>query len=236
MKNALLASVALAAAPLALVAATAPASAQSKLGVAVVNVDAAVGNSAAARTASQQMQVTYKGALDSINARTTALQTELKQKNDALEAAVKAAGANPTPAQRTALQTQYEALQKRGQEAQAEIQTLEQPIALARAYVVEQISAKLEDALKAVMTKSKVDLLLKEDSAMAYQPGVDVTQALITELNALVPTVGIVPPQGWRPGQQQQAPAAAAPAAGAPAAAAPAAPATTPARPQPSGR
>ncbi len=175
-----------------------------------------------------------KAAIDSLNARTTALQTELKQKQDALQAALKAAGAKPTPAQQQTLQTQYEAYQKRGQEAQAELQQLEQPIALARSYVIEQISAKLEDGLKAVMTKNKVDLLLRDESALAYQPGVDLTNALITELNTLVPTVGIVPPQGWRPGQQQQAPAAAAPA---PAAGAPAAmpPATTPARPQPTG-
>ncbi len=238
MRNALLASVALAMAPLFVVAAAAPAAAQSKLGIGVVNIDAAVGNSAAAQTASQQMQVTYKAAIDSLNARTTALQTELKQKQDALQAAVRAAGAKPTPAQQQALQTQYEALQKRGQEAQAELQTLEQPIALARSYVIEQISAKLEDALKSTMTKSKVDLLLKEDSTLAYQPGVDLTNAVITELNTLVPTVGIVPPQGWRPGQQQQAPAAAAapaPAAGAPAAGA-TPPAAQPARPQPTGR
>jgi Skp family chaperone for outer membrane proteins len=221
-------------APLFVVAAAAPASAQSKLGIGVVNIDAAIGNSAAAQTASQQMQVTYKAAIDSLNTRTTALQTELKQKQDALQAAVRAAGAKPTPAQQQALQTQYEALQKRGQEAQAELQQLEQPIALARSYVIEQISLKLEDALKSTMTKSKVDLLLKDESALAYQPSVDLTKELITELNTLVPTVGIVPPQGWRPGQQQ-APAAAAPA---PAAGAPAAtpPATTPARPQPTGR
>jgi Skp family chaperone for outer membrane proteins len=234
MKKTLLASVALATAPLFIAGAAAPAAAQSKAGIGVVNVDAAIANSAAAQTASQQMQVTYKAAIDSVNARQAALQTELKQKQDALEAAAKAAGAKPTPAQQTALQTQYTALQQRAQEAQAELQTLQQPIALARSYVVEQISAKLEDGLKNVMTKNKVDLLLKDEAAMAYQPSVDLTAALVTELNALVPTVGIVPPQGWRPGQQQQAPAAAAPAAAAPAATTP--PATQPARPQPTGR
>lgn len=240
MRKTLLASVALVAAPLALAVTAAPASAQSKLGIAIVNVDAAIGNSAAAKTASQQMQVTYKSALDTLSTRQTALQTELKQKQDALEAAVKAAGAKPTPAQQQALQTQYDALQKRAQEAQNELQTLNQPVQLAKQYVVEQIGAKLDDALKNVMTKNKVDVLLKDEAAVAYQPTVDLTNSLITELNALVPTVGIVPPAGWRPGQQQ-APAAAAPApaAGTPAPAA-TAPATKapaqPARPQPTGR
>jgi len=232
MKNMLLASVALASAPLALAVAATPASAQSKLGIAVVNVDAAINGSAAAQTATQQMAVTYKGAIDSLNTRRTALQAEIKSKEDALQAAAKAAGPKPTPVQTQALQTQYDALQKRGQEAQAELQQLNQPIQLAKQYVLEQIGAKLDDALKAVLTKNKVDLLIKDDSTLAFQPNVDLTASLITELNALVPTVGIVPPQGWQPGQQQQAPAAAAPAATPPAAPA----AGTPARPQPTGR
>ena len=233
MKKILLASVALATAPLLLAVSATPAAAQSKSGIAVVNVDAAIGQSAAAQTATQQMQVTYKGAIDSVNARQTALQTELKQKQDALQAAVTAAGAKPTPAQQTKLQGDYDALQRRAQEAQAELEQLQQPLQLARSYVVQQIGAKLEDALKSVMTKNKVDLLLKEGAAEAFQPSVDLTASLVTELNTLVPTVGIVPPQGWRPGAQQPtagAPAAAAPAVGTPA------PAATPARPATSGR
>jgi Skp family chaperone for outer membrane proteins len=225
MKNMLLATAALVAAPLMLTSMAAPAAAQSRLGVAVVNVDTAIGQSAAAQTASQQMQTTYKATIDDITARQTALQTEIKQKDDAFKAAVTAAGEKPTAAQTTSLQTQYDALRRRAQEAENELQQLQVPLQRARAYVVEQIAAKLEDALKNVMTKNKVDLLLKEAAVEAYQPAVNLTSALVTELNTLVPTVGIVPPQNWQPGGQQQA---AAPAAGAPAAAAPA-PAATPA-------
>lgn len=233
MKNALLVSVALATAPLALAGMAAPAAAQSKLGIAVVNVDAAIGQSAAAQTATQQMQTTYKTNVDNFNSRQAALQAELKQKQDALEAAAKAAGEKPTAQQQQQLQTQYEELQRRAQEAQAELQQIQQPLQLARAYVIEQIAAKLEDALKNVMTKNNVDLLLKEGAAEAYQPSVNLTNALVTELNTLVPTVGIVPPQGWRPGGQQGAQAPIAGAAPAPAAPAPATPA--PAN-RPSGR
>lgn len=238
MKNTLLASVALAAAPLALAVSATPAVAQSKLGIAVVNVDAAIGQSAAAQTATQQMQVTYKANIDDINNRQTALQTELKQKQDAFEAAARAAGAKPTPAQTTALQTQYDALRRRAQEAENELQQLQVPIQRARAYVIEQIAAKLEDGFKNVMTKNKVDLLLKEGAVEAYQPSVDLTAALVTELNTLVPTVGIVPPQNWQPGGQQQAaaPAAAAPAAGTPAPAAATPAPAQPARPATTGR
>jgi Skp family chaperone for outer membrane proteins len=218
-------AVALATASLAVSAIVAPAAqAQSKLGIAVVNLDQAVAQSTAFRTAMTQMQTTYKPNIDQFNARQTALQTELKQKQDALQAAVNAAGQNPTPAQRTALQTQYAALEQRGQQAQAELQNIGQPIELARQYVIEQISDKVPEALRGAMTDSKVDLVLKGGAAEAYQPGVDITAAVVAKLNTLVPSVGIVPPTGWRPGQQQQGAAPAAPAA------------ATPPAPKPQGR
>jgi Skp family chaperone for outer membrane proteins len=228
MRISTLSAVALATVSVAALGVSAPATAQVKQAIAVVNVQQAIGQSAAAQTAGQQMQVTYKASIDSFNARQTALQTELKQKQDALQAAVTAAGQTPPPAKQTELQTQYAALQRRAQEAQAELQQLEQPIALARSYVIEQIGAKLSDAMTAFMTKNKIDLLLKDEATEAYAPAADVTNLLITEINALVPSVGIVPPQGWRPGGQGQA----APAAAAPAAPAATAPATPPRRPE----
>jgi Skp family chaperone for outer membrane proteins len=223
MRNSILSAVALATVSAGALAVSAPAAAQVKQAIAVVNVEQAIGQSAAAQTAGQQMQVTYKANIDQVNARQTALQTELKQKQDALQAAVTTAGQNPPPAKQTELQTQYAALQTRAQEAQAELQRLGQPLELARAYALEQIGAKLDEAMRAVMTKNKIDLLLKSGAAEAYAPGADVTNLLVQELNALVPTVGIVPPQGWRPGGQGQQAAAPAAATPAPAAAAPAA-------------
>ncbi|MGE4409990.1 MAG: OmpH family outer membrane protein [Sphingobium sp.] len=193
-------AVALATVPVAALAATAlPASAQSKLGIAVADIDKAVNDSNAATTARTQMQTTYKANIDNFNTRKTALDTELKQKGDAFQAAVKAANGQSTPA----LQTQYQALQKSQQDAQAELQRIGQPIALANAYVEEQISAKIGDALKAAMSKSKVDLVLQPGATISYQPSVDITAAVTAEINALVPTVSITPPAGWRPNAQQ---------------------------------
>lgn len=211
MKN-MMKAFALAAATVALPAGFgAPAMAQSKLGMGVVNLDQAVAQSNAFRAAMTQMQTTYKANIDQFNTRQTALQTELKQKQDALQAAATAAGQSPTPAQRTALQTQYEQLQQRAQQAQAELQRIGTPIELARQYVIEQISEKVPEALRGAMTDTKVDLVLKAGAAEAYQPGVEITAAVVAKLNTLVPSVGVVPPAGWQPGQQAgAAPAAAA--------------------------
>jgi Skp family chaperone for outer membrane proteins len=213
MRNTLLSAVALATVSAVALGVAAPAAAQVKQAIAVVSVERAVAQSAAAQTAGQQMQVTYKPQIDQVNARQTALQAELKQKQDALQAAVTAAGQNPAPAKQTELQTQYAALQRRAQEAEAELRQIGAPIETARAYALEQIGAKMSEALRNVMTKNKIDLLLKDDAAEAFAPAADVTNLLIQEINALVPSVGIVPPAGWRPGGQGQQPAAAVPAA-----------------------
>lgn len=221
MRNSIFSAIAMATVSVAALGVSAPVSAQVRQAIAVVNIEQAVGQSSAAQTAGQQMQVTYKANIDQFNARQTALNTELQQKQAAFQAAAQAAGQNPPAATQTKLQADYTALQRRAQEAQAELQRLEQPLSLARAYVLEQIGTKLSEAMRNVMTKNKIDLLVKADAAEAFVPTADVTRLLVTEINALVPSVGITPPAGWQPGQAQQG---AAPAAGAaaPAAAAPA--------------
>jgi Skp family chaperone for outer membrane proteins len=182
----------------------APAVAQSKQGIGVVDLQRAVGTSAAYAAANAQIKTTYKAQIDSFNARQAAINADLQAKNNAVQAAYKAAGNKATPA----IETQAQQLQQAQQAGQAELQRLGQPIALANAYVEEQIGAKLSDALKAAMTKAKVDLVLAPDATVSYQPAVDLTDEVVTELNALVPSVGITPPAGWRPGGQGQAPAA----------------------------
>lgn len=198
---------ALAFAPIAGVAMmTAPATAQSRLGVGVADLEAAVAKSAAFTNAMTAMQTTYKAQIDSFNARKTALDTELQTKATEIQNLQKQSGANAAT-----LQPKIEAFQKRRGEVQQELTNLGRPIALAQAYVEEQITAKLNDALKSAMTKRKVDLVLVPNATVSYQPTVDITDAVTAEINAMVPSAQIVPPAGWQPGQQKPQPAAATP-------------------------
>lgn len=209
---------AIALAPMTALAMTAaPAIAQTKSGLAVVDLEEAVARSSAYTTAMTQMQTTYKPQIDQINTRRTAIETDLKSKNDALQAAYKAAGNKPTPA----IETQYQQLQQAQQAGQAELQRLSQPVQLARAYVEQQIVDKLDDALKAATAKTKAEIVFKKAATESFGASADITNAVIAELNTLVPSVGITPPAGWQPGQQQGA-------AAAPATAAPATPAQAP--------
>ncbi len=193
----------LAAAPILAVAT--PAQAQAVEGIAVADIQGAVQKSAAFITAMNQMKTTYASQITTFETRSKALQAEIAPLVTAFQAAQKANTAQAT------LQTQYTAIQTKQQAAQAELQRLSAPIARAQGYVEEQIGAKLDSAIKAAMVSRKVNLVLNPQATISYQPSVDITDAVVAELNRTVPTVSITPPAGWQPGGQGQPVAPAAP-------------------------
>lgn len=205
MKSAALALVALSAPVLV----STPVNAQSRTGISVANYEAAILKSQAFQTAATQMQTTYKADIDQTRARATALQAEMQPLIDALNAAAKQPGATPQ-----SIQPQAQALQQKRNSGQQELGQLQQRVTLARAYVEEQIAAKLDDAIKAAMRTKKVDLVLQPQAVVAREPYVDITDDIVLELNKLIPSASIMPPAGWQPGQneqQAQQPAAAQP-------------------------
>lgn len=214
----------LAAAALGAVTLAAPASAQMVKGIAVANPTAIVALSNAYKVAEQQRPVTYKGQIDQANSRKTQIEAQLRPLATRLQADAQAA--NPNQA---SLQQQYAQIQQIEQSGQNEINTILQPVALSRAYVVEQIGDKLEQATKQAMAKQRVDLLLDSSAVINAPETYNLNQAILNELNAILPTAQIVPPSGWLPRAQREAQAQA--AAQQPAAR----PATQPAA-KPSGR
>lgn len=226
-KAALLGTAAALAAPVLLAS---PAHAQNRNAtaaptVATADVDAAVQQSAAFTTAVTQMQTTYAPQITARNTRAQALQTELQ----ALQTAA-VTEQNRQPRNEQAFQAAVTAFQNRQNAAQQELRQLSQPIDLALAYVREQITLRLQEAVNAATTARRVDILLTNEGVIYRAPTADITAAIVTELNRLVPTVQIVPPQGYEPGsllRAQQAQAQAAAQAGQPAA-----PTPPPAQPQ----
>lgn len=207
---------ALALATIPAVTLAAPAYAQS--GVAVANLEGAIEQTNAYRTAMTQMQTTYKPQIDQARTRSTALDAELKPLVDAFNAAQR----QPNP-NRQALQTQYNTLQQRRQTADQEIQRITAPVTLARAYVLEQFTngGRLDAAVKAAMAAKRVNLVVQPQAVLLAQPAADLTADITAELNKTVTSVQITPPAGWQPGQQQAAAGAAPAAAPAPATATP---------------
>ena len=62
----------------------------------------------------------------------------------------------------------------------------------------------MNEAIKAAMTAKKVDLLLNPDAVLARENNVDITDAVVTELNRILPSVSIAVPAGYQPGQLVQ--------------------------------
>lgn len=210
----------------ALPAITAPAAAQTA--VAVADPEGAVAGSRAWAAARTQIETTYKTQLDQANARREAIQRELQPLVTAFNTARAAPNAN-----QAALQTQAQQIQTRQQAAEQELGRLTLPAQRAQAYAIEQISGRLNEAVQAVIRARNITVLLRPDATLFAQPAANVTAAITTELDRLVPSVGVTPPANWQPGQQGGADAAGA----APAGAVPAAPAAAQPRPaQPAGR
>jgi Skp family chaperone for outer membrane proteins len=217
--------------------APAPAAASPLSGIAVADLNAAAVNSDAYRVASQQRPVTYKSTYDQAEARAKALETQMKPMIDKFQADRAANKPEAT------LVPQYQAIQQLEERGKQEIQQILMPVALSEAYVNEQILDKRAEALQKAMQKRGISMVLRPEATEAFAGGFDLTPAITTELNTLIPTAGLVPPQGWLPRQMREQQAArqqaAQPGAAAPAApgAAPIAPRpATPAGPQPDGR
>lgn len=202
----------LAAAVLSPAALVAPAQAQVS-GIAVADPQGAIAGSKAWTTARGQIETTYKSQLDQAETRRQAIARELQPLVTAFQTAQRAPNANAT-----SLQSQAQTIQARETAANQELARLTQPAQRAQQYVIEQIQAKLSDAVTNAVRAKNVTLLLRPDAALFAQPAADITTSITAELDRLVPTVNITPPAGWQPNQQGGAAAApAAPARGTPA-------------------
>lgn len=202
-------------------------------GIAFANIEAAEAQTTAFKTADAQRPVTYKQYYDQAEARSQALNAQIKPLVDKFNADSRAPNAN-----QAALQQQAAAIQQIQTSGRAELQRILQPVAYSQAYVAEQIEAKLQQAVDAAMARRGVTILLKPDALLqATGTTYNLTSEITNQLNTLVPTAQITPPAGWEPREVREARAQQAAQGGQAAPAAPATPAApaAPARPgQPS--
>ena len=173
-------------------------------GLAVATLDAVVVNSNAFQAAEQQRQTTYKAQIDQAEQRRNQLTVQLKPLVDKFN--IDRQAANPN---QQALQQQAQRIQQLQQNGQEELQRILEPVALSRAYVQEQIDDKLNDAVKNAMRKKGISILLSPDAVLAVNDqAYNLNQDILTELNTMIPSAQLVPPQGWEPRQIREARAA----------------------------
>ncbi len=171
-----------------------PAMAQSNERVAVVNVPAIIVNSNAYQTAQTQRQTTYAAQLQQAETRRAALQAQI----DPLITAFNTARAQPD-ADQAALQQQAAQIQRLQQTGQAELQQILAPVALSQAYVEEQIQEQLGTAIENAARGQGITMVISPDTVLFAEPNHNLNQAVLDQLNTLIPSAQLVPPQGWLP-------------------------------------
>lgn len=217
-------------------AAPAPAAPRGTIvpGIGVADLQAVVFSSNAYRTGMQNRQAQYKGVIDGAQARARQIDAQI---NGLINQFTADRAAKKPEA---VLQAEVAKIQQVKADGENEIKRMLAPVDQSEAYIVEQITDKLPQAVQNVLNKRGITLLLSPNSVYFANPAYDISAAIVQELNLLLPSVQYVPPAGWVPREvrEQQAEQQRTQQGGqpAPAPAAGPVPAPRPAGPQPEGR
>lgn len=175
----------------ALIAASAlagPATAQRAPAAVVVVVDTdRIGQECTAcRAASQQMQQREQQLRTRAQTLSTQLQTEGKPIQDAIEALK---GKEPD----AALQQRVTAFQTKQRQAQQELQNGERTLQSTQLHVNQQIGTRLRTIIGTVAAQRGANLAVSKDSTLFSATAVDVTDAVLAQLNQQLPSVSVTP-------------------------------------------
>ena len=178
------------------VIAPAAASAQSipAATIAVVDLDKVSSQCNACRTA----QATLQGQVNALKARETALATPLQTEGKSIQAAIDALPKGQDPG--AALEARIKAFDTKAQAAEQELGTTQQRLQSINVNILKQIKEKLDPAIRTVMTQRGANLVLEEANTLDHSPALDVTPAVIAQLNSLLTTISVAPlPQQAQP-------------------------------------
>jgi outer membrane protein len=158
-------------------------------------------------TACKAAQTQLQGMVASARTRATQLgqplQTEAQSIDQAAAALRNQSGAARTAAE-TALQTRMQAFQQRQTTAQQEVARLEQNIQSTQQNVLRQINVRLNPIITQVMNARNANLALDTNATLARAGALDVTNDVMTALNAALPSVSVTPlPAAQQPAQPQ---------------------------------
>ncbi len=120
------------------------------------------------------------------------LQTEAQSIEQAAAALRNQTGAARTSGE-TALNTRAQAFQQRQTAAQQELQQMEQNVQSTQANVLRQINERLNPIISSVMTARGANIALDTNATLARAASLDVTDQVLAQLNAALPSVSVTP-------------------------------------------
>ncbi|HEX8194071.1 MAG TPA: OmpH family outer membrane protein [Allosphingosinicella sp.] len=172
--------------------------------IVVVERDRVLRDCNACRTAQTQLQALQTQLQQRQQQLGQPIQTEAQSIEQAAAALRNQSGAARTTAE-TALQGRVQQLRQREQSATQELQRMELNYRSTLANVVQQIDARLNPIITQVMTQRGANLAMDVGATYGHAAALNVTDQVLTQLNAALTTLNVVPLP------QQQQPAAAQP-------------------------
>ena len=131
------------------------------------------------------------------------LQTEAQSIEQAAQAAANQTGTARTSSE-NALKTRLEAFQQRRTAAQQEVAQLDQNLQSTQANVVRQINERLNPIISNVMNQRGANIAVDVAATLAHSQAVNVTDQVMAQLNAALPSVSVTPlPASATPAQPQ---------------------------------
>jgi Skp family chaperone for outer membrane proteins len=163
--------------------------------VAVVDIEKVTSTCNACRTAITALQ----GQVTALQNRERTLGTPLQTEQKSIQTAIDALNGKEPDA---ALKTRVQAFQTKQQQAVAELERSKQQIGLNQQYVNKQIADKIGPIYSQVMQKRGANIMVEVGTTLASGASLDVTNDVLTALNAALPSISTTAPA--QPAQQQR--------------------------------
>ena len=160
--------------------------------IVVVNTDRIFRECTACVAAQPQLQALVASSRTRAQELGQPLQTEAQSIEQAAAALRNQTGAARTSGE-AALNTRAQAFQQKQSAAQQELQQMEQNVQSTQANVLRQINERLGPIYTQVMTARGANVALDTNATLARAANVDVTDQVLAQLNAALPSVSVTP-------------------------------------------
>ena len=177
-------------AALATAAAVVPTSAVAQRAPAAVIVTVNTDRIARDCTACRAASTTIQSQQTALRTRAQTLEQQLQTEGKPIQDAINALNGKAPDA---ALQARVTAFQTKQQNAQRELATSERNIQSTQANVNQQIGTRLRTIISSIATARGANVALDSGSALYSAPAVDVTDAVLAQLNQQLPSVSVTP-------------------------------------------
>jgi len=177
-------------AALATAAVVVPASAQAQRAPAAVIVTVNTDRIARDCTACRAASTTIQSQQTALRTRAQTLEQQLQTEGKPIQDAINALNGKAPDA---ALQARVTAFQTKQQNAQRELATSERNIQSTQANVNQQIGTRLRTIISSIATARGANVALDSGSTLFSAPVVDVTDAVLAQLNQQLPSVSVTP-------------------------------------------